>query len=1262
MQKRFLFLIGTCAFIFFTQAQETINSVGNLTENEVYVKKSIEKSEIPLFDTQMETQSDLKQNSARRASEVTDFFNDSVFPVDEVNLPDFHKGTNSDLYYGIETVGVVFKSTVDNPFPGTQLAAAGKSIECMEYINGTIYACTFTETGSVNSFGTIDKITGVYTMIKNFVEYDAISLCWNPVNNLVYITQWGRTGYGVIDLATGNYTQIGSLVYEGLYSAAYMAIDNHGIAYVIFNETSKFGALDLRTGEFTLIAHLPFRPQYVQGLSIDRETDELYWMSRTWSLSLNAEITRFYRVDKITGELTLIASSSNPAIATNSMCIITTVELCEPVQALDINVEGNNVELSWQPVQGATGYEVIFNNNVLETVTNTSFTHSDVEVGVHKYGIKALHDDDCFLLTLSQTVQVGDFCQLTFGMTSTYPLVTLGYGWSEAGIYVFVDGKYYGFVTLEWGNYGVADLFVPSGEVSFVWKTDMFTGNNGHGADHQYAFEIYNSNYELIYHCPLNQANTYTNNAVFFTYENDCNYTPPVDCSPATDLSVEFTSQCNAQLTWGRPYGYEGWIKQCVNDDVYGKFGWSETAGNDMIAAIRFFPSDLYLAGVKYGDAITKVSLGMGTELNNITTMEIMIWEGGGAVTDPGTLVYTQAITNYTSFTSLAMNEITLTTPHAIDITKELRIGYRIVNTAGTPYGYDVGPVAIGKGDLLFCEDVGGWKELVNLINNWNSNFSLKAWVTSSYKQDSYAYNIYRDGELIAQDITTTSFLDDDFDIFTEHTWAVTIICDNEDGESTPEEITKLPCRNDCDPIINLEAVYNDDCDAELTWDEPIMCPFKFLMYDMGSNGWDGAYIEVFANDRKYATVTLTEGYSAEETVWLPPGEVKFYWFKGTADSEVMFYIHNPNNTQIYFGFSLGDDFSGLFLTYQNTCSLKERNIFVYNVYRDDILIASDLTETNYTDIGFNPNAGHTWAVTITCENGGQTYPVEITKLACFEINTYTVAVSANPEEGGVVTGGDEYNYGATATVAATENDGYKFVNWTNSENGNLISSFTTYSFTVNEDVDLTANFTIKSYTITVSANPEEGGIVNGGNEYNHGENVTVTATANDNYEFVNWTNAENGNLISSLSIYSFTAQEDIELVANFGYVNIKNIGIHHFEIYPNPVRDELRIRNSVGAKDFSPIQNIQIFDVYGRNVVGAYGIRPLMERPLMERPLTEPPLTECPLMERPLTERPLTESQNEIIIDVSSLSAGVYFVVIESITREKVVFKMIKK
>ncbi|MCR5659590.1 MAG: InlB B-repeat-containing protein [Bacteroidales bacterium] len=144
----------------------------------------------------------------------------------------------------------------------------------------------------------------------------------------------------------------------------------------------------------------------------------------------------------------------------------------------------------------------------------------------------------------------------------------------------------------------------------------------------------------------------------------------------------------------------------------------------------------------------------------------------------------------------------------------------------------------------------------------------------------------------------------------------------------------------------------------------------------------------------------------------------------------------------------------------------------------------------------------------------------------------YTISVSANPSNGGNVSGGGTFNQGASCTVHATAKSGYTFIKWT--ENGAQVSTNANYTFTVSSNRSLVAHFQQQQqqYTITVSANPSNGGNVSGGGTFNQGASCTVHAIANSGYTFVNWT--ENGTQVSTNANYTFTVSGNRSLVAHF--------------------------------------------------------------------------------------------------------------------------------
>jgi hypothetical protein len=85
------------------------------------------------------------------------------------------------------------------------------------------------------------------------------------------------------------------------------------------------------------------------------------------------------------------------------------------------------------------------------------------------------------------------------------------------------------------------------------------------------------------------------------------------------------------------------------------------------------------------------------------------------------------------------------------------------------------------------------------------------------------------------------------------------------------------------------------------------------------------------------------------------------------------------------------------------------------------------------------------------------TYGAEVS-FTTSQIPTYTIGVSANPTNGGTVSGGGTYQQGQSCTVHATASGGYTFLNWT--EGGSVVSSQANYTFTVNSSHTLVANFT----------------------------------------------------------------------------------------------------------------------------------------------------------------------------------------------------------
>ncbi len=81
--------------------------------------------------------------------------------------------------------------------------------------------------------------------------------------------------------------------------------------------------------------------------------------------------------------------------------------------------------------------------------------------------------------------------------------------------------------------------------------------------------------------------------------------------------------------------------------------------------------------------------------------------------------------------------------------------------------------------------------------------------------------------------------------------------------------------------------------------------------------------------------------------------------------------------------------------------------------------------------------------------------------------NRHIVTATPNPTAGGTVTGAGSYSDGSTCTLTAMPAFGYEFTNWTCGNT--VLSTNATYSFTVNEDKTILANFTISANNCSIS-------------------------------------------------------------------------------------------------------------------------------------------------------------------------------------------------
>ena len=119
--------------------------------------------------------------------------------------------------------------------------------------------------------------------------------------------------------------------------------------------------------------------------------------------------------------------------------------------------------------------------------------------------------------------------------------------------------------------------------------------------------------------------------------------------------------------------------------------------------------------------------------------------------------------------------------------------------------------------------------------------------------------------------------------------------------------------------------------------------------------------------------------------------------------------------------------------------------------------------------------------------------------LGLFGVQQCLIKTEVIPEGAGTVNGGGTYDYGTTIHLTVHSNTGYTFTQW---NDGNITNPRSVF---VEGNATYTAVFTPLQYEITTECDPVEGGTVTGAGTYDYGSTATLTATPNENYIFLCW-------------------------------------------------------------------------------------------------------------------------------------------------------------
>ena len=135
----------------------------------------------------------------------------------------------------------------------------------------------------------------------------------------------------------------------------------------------------------------------------------------------------------------------------------------------------------------------------------------------------------------------------------------------------------------------------------------------------------------------------------------------------------------------------------------------------------------------------------------------------------------------------------------------------------------------------------------------------------------------------------------------------------------------------------------------------------------------------------------------------------------------------------------------------------------------------------------------------------------------------------------GKASGNGWYANGDTVTLKVTPSMGYSFSKWTTDTAGNTsVGTESTYIFTLGADSQDAYYAWLDEVKYTVTCESVEGGTGKASEkQYAYGQIATVTATANDDYEFVGWKDSY-GTTVSTDVTYRFTVLGDTALTPEF--------------------------------------------------------------------------------------------------------------------------------
>lgn len=266
------------------------------------------------------------------------------------------------------------------------------------------------------------------------------------------------------------------------------------------------------------------------------------------------------------------------------------------------------------------------------------------------------------------------------------------------------------------------------------------------------------------------------------------------NCEAPANPQVAYT-ESSAKIAWDEP----GFFNNNTGEIGYGfeitpnALGQSNTYS--MTIAIRWDTTDLKNLGFVNGTLLKNISFVPSFKTKQDAKYTLKVWQSGSVkgsdydkIITPGKLIYSQAVEE--NEISLAdWTTIDFEMPVEIDPKKELWFGVEcavLKNKSMGPFRSDNGPLLYSKGNLMTGSDLENqWAFALDFDHNYFFNWCLKGGVeipNTKFRiprdpsSKVIGYNLYKDGEPLAEGLTSLSYTDHAANENNKHNYTVSAL------------------------------------------------------------------------------------------------------------------------------------------------------------------------------------------------------------------------------------------------------------------------------------------------------------------------------------------------------------------------------------------------------------------------------------------------------------------------------------------------------